>query len=121
VYFLFNIGKAIASIQFTKSDKSVGSYRRNRGLCSQAMGRLVFYIGFKRKRDLYNKLILTKISSGTIADYYKPRWARFITALNSSLVSGKPFQSKRFRKSVLLHVERPFTFSTKLFPTSATG
>lgn len=75
------------------------------------------HIGQKLKSVLHLATILT----GSVEHYYKPRWHSFINALNASMHSGIPFNSKKFKKNVMKNVEIPFTLSNYSFPSTPTG
>ncbi|XP_015593025.1 alpha-N-acetylglucosaminidase [Cephus cinctus] len=53
--------------------------------------------------------------SGVVADYFKPRWAVFLKALEDSLSSGKKFNATEVNKRIFDTVEQPFTFSRKIY------
>jgi len=59
--------------------------------------------------------------SGVIADYFKPRWALFLTTLEKSLVQGTKPNISEINERIFHEVEQPFTFSTKLYPTEVKG
>ncbi|XP_055956455.1 alpha-N-acetylglucosaminidase isoform X1 [Patella vulgata] len=59
--------------------------------------------------------------AGLFMDYYKPRWQLFIDTLINCVKTGETFNSKTFESDVLTKVEKPFTFSTKMYPRTPTG
>jgi len=63
----------------------------------------------------------TKQWSGLVSNYYKPRWVLFISHLNDSLATGKPFNKTEFNLDVLNNVEIPFTRSSRIFTRNAPG
>lgn len=59
--------------------------------------------------------------SGVVADYFKPRWALFLTTLEKSLVQGTKLNISEINDRIFHEVEQSFTFSTKLYPTEVKG
>lgn len=59
--------------------------------------------------------------SGVIADYFKPRWALFLRALEESLIQKTKLNVTEINDRIFREVEQPFTFSTKLYPVEAKG
>ncbi|KOC65302.1 Alpha-N-acetylglucosaminidase, partial [Habropoda laboriosa] len=59
--------------------------------------------------------------SGVVADYFKPRWTIFLDGLTTTLTNGTKLDINKINKSIFLKVEKPFTFSRKIYPTVETG
>ncbi|XP_076644057.1 N-acetyl-alpha-glucosaminidase [Halictus rubicundus] len=59
--------------------------------------------------------------SGMIADYYKPRWAIFLDSLDAVLTKGERLNITRINERIFNEVEKPFTFSRKIYPIEARG
>lgn len=59
--------------------------------------------------------------SGVVADYFKPRWALFLQALEKALIQKVRFNVTEIDRKMFLQVERPFTFSRTLYPVEAKG
>jgi len=59
--------------------------------------------------------------SGLIEDYYLPRWEIFFKALIDSLLNVKKYRPSAVRKEIFRKVERPFTYSKKVYPTEPAG
>lgn len=59
--------------------------------------------------------------SGVIADYFKPRWELFLNALEISLAQRTKLNTTEINNRIFHEVERPFTFSTKLYPVEPKG
>jgi len=59
--------------------------------------------------------------SGVMADYFKPRWEVFLKALEKSLVQRTKLNITEINNKIFHEVERPFTFSTKLYPIEPQG
>ncbi|XP_032679060.1 alpha-N-acetylglucosaminidase [Odontomachus brunneus] len=59
--------------------------------------------------------------SGVVEDYFKPRWALFLEALEKSLVERTRINITEINDRMFLEVEQPFTFSTKLYPVETKG
>lgn len=59
--------------------------------------------------------------SGVMADYFKPRWELFLNALEKSLIQGTKLNTTEINNRIFQEVERPFTFSTKLYPVESKG
>ena len=59
--------------------------------------------------------------SGVMADYFKPRWTTFLDAIEKSLINRTKPNITKINQDIFKQVERPFTFSTKLYPTEARG
>lgn len=59
--------------------------------------------------------------SGVVADYYKPRWAVFLEALEKSIVERTRLNITEINNRMFLEVEQPFTFSTKAYPVETKG
>ncbi|EFN75548.1 Alpha-N-acetylglucosaminidase [Harpegnathos saltator] len=59
--------------------------------------------------------------SGVVADYFKPRWAFFLKALEKSLVERTRLNMTEINDRMFLEVEQAFTFSTKLYPVGTKG
>ncbi|KAK6188715.1 hypothetical protein SNE40_004839 [Patella caerulea] len=59
--------------------------------------------------------------AGLFIDYYKPRWQLFIDTLMNCVKTGQKFDSGAYGRQVLAKVEKRFTFSTKVYPRTATG
>ncbi|TMW45308.1 hypothetical protein DOY81_009612 [Sarcophaga bullata] len=58
----------------------------------------------------------TKQWSGTVKDFFKPRWKLFIKNLNASLLNNVPFNNTYFRKKVLYEIEKPFSYNKFRYP-----
>lgn len=63
----------------------------------------------------------TKQWAGVVADYYKPRWEVFIRELEITIEENRRFNSTAYQSMVFNAVEKPFTFSTKIYPVVETG
>ena len=59
--------------------------------------------------------------SGVMADYFKPRWTMFLDAIEQSLINSTKPNITKINQDIFKQVEKPFTFSTKLYPTEAIG
>lgn len=59
--------------------------------------------------------------SGMVKDYYKPRWEVFLSYLNKSLITMKPYRQKEVTKMIFTQVEQPFTYNEETYPTKPTG
>lgn len=59
--------------------------------------------------------------SGVVADYFKLRWAFFLSALEKSLLERTKFNITEINNRIFREVERPFTFSTRLYPVKPKG
>jgi len=59
--------------------------------------------------------------SGVVSHYFHPRWRLFLNALNTSLVTGIPFNQTHTAKRIFTEVEKVFTFDTTVFPTIPQG
>lgn len=59
--------------------------------------------------------------AGVIADYVKPRWQIFIREMEISLQENRTFNKKTFSSTVFSEVEKPFTFSTKIYSDVVKG
>ncbi|XP_076231245.1 N-acetyl-alpha-glucosaminidase [Calliopsis andreniformis] len=59
--------------------------------------------------------------SGLIQDYYKNRWIIFLDALNNFLTKGTKLNMTDINERIFQEVEKPFTFSQKLYPTEIKG
>ncbi|XP_076294620.1 N-acetyl-alpha-glucosaminidase [Lasioglossum baleicum] len=59
--------------------------------------------------------------SGMFADYYKPRWAIFLESLDATLTKGEVLNITRINERMFNEVEKPFTFSRKIYPTEPLG
>jgi len=59
--------------------------------------------------------------SGVVSHYFLPRWRLFLNALNTSLVTGIPFNQTLTAKRIFTEVEKVFTFDTTVFPTMPQG
>lgn len=59
--------------------------------------------------------------SGLIADYYKPRWQVFISALNDSLINNTTYNRTAVKEITFLTVEEPFGLADKLYPVEPQG
>lgn len=58
---------------------------------------------------------------GVVSHYFLPRWRMFFDALNTSLVTGIPFNQTRTAKRIFKEVEKVFTHDTTVFPTIPQG
>jgi hypothetical protein len=61
------------------------------------------------------------LCSGVVSHYFFPRWSLFLNALNTSMVTGTPFNQTLTTKRIFREVEEPFTHNTTLFPTNPQG
>lgn len=59
--------------------------------------------------------------SGVMVDYFKNRWIIFLDALESSLITGTKLNKTEINEKIFEKVEKPFTFSRKLYPVQAKG
>lgn len=59
--------------------------------------------------------------AGIVSHYFLPRWRLFLNALNTSLVTGIPFNQTRTAKRIFREVEKVFTLDTTEFPTIPQG
>ena len=59
--------------------------------------------------------------SGVVRDYLLPRWGVFVDELLGALYQDRDFNNTSFRKRVFNEVEKPFTFSTKIYEPYPTG
>lgn len=59
--------------------------------------------------------------SGMVVDYYKPRWAIFISALNKSLTGNVKYNASAVKNQMFADVELPFSYSHKEYPTEPSG
>lgn len=59
--------------------------------------------------------------SGVVADYFKPRWSIFLRALEDSLVNKKTLNVTEINERIFVEVEKPFSYSRKVYPTEPTG
>ena len=58
---------------------------------------------------------------GVVSHYFLPRWRLFLNALNTSLVTGIPFNQTHTAKRIFREVEKVFTLDTTVFPTIPQG
>lgn len=56
-----------------------------------------------------------------VSHYFLPRWNLFLNALNTSLVTGTPFDQARTTQRIFTEVEELFVLDTTAFPTSPEG
>lgn len=61
-----------------------------------------------------------KLWSGLIADFYRPRWSMWLTALHEAVTNGKAFDQAAFTTSVEAW-EEAWTWETNAYPTEPTG
>ncbi|PNF41381.1 hypothetical protein B7P43_G14430, partial [Cryptotermes secundus] len=59
--------------------------------------------------------------AGVVSHYFLPRWNLFLNALNTSLVTGTPFDQARTTQWIFTEVEELFVLDTTTFPTSPEG
>ena len=59
--------------------------------------------------------------SGVVSDYFKPRWAVFLNELDVSLTKGTRLDVTKINEQMFQEIEKPFTLSTKAYPTNPTG
>lgn len=59
--------------------------------------------------------------SGIAADYFKRRWNVFLDSLENVLTKGTTLNITRINERMFQEVEKPFTLSTKLYPTDEIG
>ncbi|ESO88081.1 hypothetical protein LOTGIDRAFT_175910 [Lottia gigantea] len=59
--------------------------------------------------------------AGLFADFYQPRWQLFIDTLMNCVQTGKSFNGQAFNADVLEKVEKPFTFSNKVYSGNPVG
>ncbi|KAL7288863.1 hypothetical protein TKK_0016835 [Trichogramma kaykai] len=59
--------------------------------------------------------------SGVVADYFRPRWAIFLEALQRALRTGDKFSAQKVKRLIFREVELPFSYSTKEYPTQPIG
>ena len=59
--------------------------------------------------------------SGIVSDYFKPRWAVFLNELSTSLTKGTKLNVTKINEQIFQEIEKPFTLSTKVYPTNPTG
>ncbi|CAK9800885.1 NAGLU [Anthophora quadrimaculata] len=59
--------------------------------------------------------------SGVVADYFKPRWAIFLDGLATTLTERTKLNMTRLNERMFLEIEKPFTFSRKIYSTAETG
>nr|XP_034181027.1 alpha-N-acetylglucosaminidase [Osmia lignaria] len=59
--------------------------------------------------------------SGIAADYFKRRWTIFLDSLENVLTKGTTLNTTRINERIFQEVEKPFTLSTKLYPTDEIG
>ncbi|KAK4887646.1 hypothetical protein RN001_003917 [Aquatica leii] len=59
--------------------------------------------------------------SGMVSEYYFERWRLFINAMNDSLINQTTFNESGVIKKIFEEVEKPFTFSRKVFPVHPSG
>ena len=59
--------------------------------------------------------------SGVIVDYFKPRWKIFLDKLYQSLENGVKFNQSECNQIIFDQIEKPFTFSNKIYSSKATG
>ncbi|XP_058791535.1 alpha-N-acetylglucosaminidase [Phymastichus coffea] len=59
--------------------------------------------------------------SGVMRDYFKARWAIFLTALENSLQRHVAFSGRKVKQRIFNKVELPFSYSRKAYPTTPTG
>ncbi|KOX75831.1 Alpha-N-acetylglucosaminidase, partial [Melipona quadrifasciata] len=59
--------------------------------------------------------------SGIVSDYFKPRWAVFLNELSISLTKGTRLNITKINEQIFQEIEKPFTLSTKVYPTNPTG
>jgi alpha-N-acetylglucosaminidase len=59
--------------------------------------------------------------AGVVSHYFLPRWRLFLNALNTSLVTGIPFNQTHTAKRIFREVEKVFTLDTTVFPTIPQG
>jgi hypothetical protein len=56
-----------------------------------------------------------------VSHYFLPRWNLFLNAVNSSLVTGVPFNQTHTTQRIFTEVEELFVHDTTAFPTSPQG
>nr|XP_033332783.1 alpha-N-acetylglucosaminidase [Megalopta genalis] len=59
--------------------------------------------------------------AGVVADYFKPRWAIFLESLDDVLAKGERLNITKINERIFREVEKPFTFSRKIYPTVPRG
>lgn len=59
--------------------------------------------------------------AGVVSHYFLPRWNLFLNALNTSLVTGTPFNQTNTTQRIFAEVEELFVLDTTAFPSSAEG
>ncbi|XP_078051424.1 alpha-N-acetylglucosaminidase-like [Augochlora pura] len=59
--------------------------------------------------------------SGVVADYFKPRWSIFLESLDAVLAKGERLNTTKINEKIFKLVEKPFTFSRKIYPTEPRG
>lgn len=59
--------------------------------------------------------------SGVVANYFLPRWKKFIEYANQTLTKKIPFNKALIKNTIFLQVEEPFTFDRTVFPTQPQG
>lgn len=59
--------------------------------------------------------------SGVVADYFKPRWLIFLDEMDAALTKDASLNVTRTKEKIFKEVEKPFTFSEKIYPTEPKG
>lgn len=62
-----------------------------------------------------------RVVPGLVSHYYRPRWQRFLDALDRALVSRVPFNQTAVTNDIFTNVEEPFTLDRTHFPTKPSG
>ncbi|XP_034254686.1 alpha-N-acetylglucosaminidase isoform X4 [Thrips palmi] len=59
--------------------------------------------------------------AGLVSHYYRPRWQRFLDALDRALAEGRAFNQTAVSHDIFVNVEEPFTLDRADFPTKPSG
>lgn len=59
--------------------------------------------------------------SGVVIDFFLPRWQLFINYTKEILSNNRKFNQSYIKEQMFTKVEKPFTFSNKLYPIKPKG
>lgn len=56
-----------------------------------------------------------------MSHYYRPRWQRFLDAMDKALTEGGTWNQTAVSHDIFVNVEEPFTLDQTPFPTTPSG
>ncbi|XP_031845745.1 N-acetyl-alpha-glucosaminidase [Nomia melanderi] len=125
--FMLELFDDLESILASGKDFLLGTWLRDaKDLATDAVEAQVYEYNARNQITLWGprgeiRDYANKQWSGVVADYFKPRWMIFLDEMDAVLTKDAKLNVTSINEKIFEEVEKPFTFSRKLYPTEAKG